>query len=184
MDGEHDFRINRSTYEWSVRAFSILRKRLGVSITLRHGEGQLAAGQILLFNHFARFETFIPQYLIFEQTKALCRSIATPELFRGGDVFSNYLRDVGAVPNTHPRLLPFLAEEILRGRKVIVFPEGGIVKDRRVLDSEGRYSIYSRTARERRKHHTGAAVLALTLDAFKSGILSLRKIENARTDHS
>ena len=118
MYREHDFAISRPTYEWTVRAISILKKRLGVNITLHHREGQIEAGQILLFNHFARFETFIPQYLIFEQTKAFCRSIASHELFRGDTVFSKYLRGVGAVPNTFPRLLPFLAEEILRGRKV------------------------------------------------------------------
>ena len=32
-----------------------------------------------------------------------------------------------------------------------------MVKDRRVVDRHGEFSIYSRTARERRKHHAGAA---------------------------
>ena len=79
------------------------------------------------------------------------------------------------MPNTYPRLLPFLAEEILKGRKVVVFPEGGMVKDRLVLEPRGEYSIYSRTAKTRRKHHSGAAVLALTLDAFKTGVLESYK---------
>lgn len=162
--------INPSTYEWSVRAFTTIKKLLKVNIKLHHSEGQIANGQIFLFNHFARFETFIPQYLIYHETGAYCRSIASHEFFKEGDTFSNYLLGLGAVPNTHPRLLPFLAEEILRGRKVIVFPEGGMVKDRRVLDKRGRYSIYSPTARERRKHHSGAALLALALDALKASI--------------
>ena len=97
--------------------------------------------------------------------------MASSDFFLEPSAFSNYLLNVGAVPNDHPRLLPFLAEEVLRGRKVIVFPEGGMVKDRRVLDSRGRYSIYSREAERSRKHHTGAAVLALALDAFKTAIL-------------
>ncbi|HSH69342.1 MAG TPA: alpha/beta fold hydrolase, partial [Deferrisomatales bacterium] len=73
--------------------------------------------------------------------------------------------------NDYPRLLPFLAEEVLRGRKVVVFPEGGMVKDRRVLDRAGHYSIYSRTSMERRKHHTGAAVIALAVAAVKRAVL-------------
>jgi hypothetical protein len=67
----------------------------------------------------------------------------------------------GAVPTDYEGLLPFLAAEVLRGRKVILFPEGGMVKDRRVLDRSGGYSIYSRSTLERRKQHTGAAVVAL-----------------------
>ena len=45
-----------------------------------------------------------------------------------------------------------------------------MVKDRRVVDAKGHYKVYSRTAKERRKHHTGAAVLSLTLDIYKKMI--------------
>ena len=47
------------------------------------------------------------------------------------------MHGVGVVPNNEPGLLAFLAAEILRGRKVSVFPEGGMVKDRRILDENG-----------------------------------------------
>lgn len=179
MDQDDALQINSSTYEWSVRIFTILKKILRVNLKLHH-KGQVDAGDIFLFNHFARFETFIPQYLIYRETGAQCRSVASKDFFVEGSAFSNYLLSVGAVPNDHPRLLPFLAEEILRGRKVIVFPEGGMVKDRRVVDREGHYSIYSRMAKQRRKHHTGAAVLALALDAFKAAILQAHKAGNVK----
>jgi hypothetical protein len=52
-----------------------------------------------------------------------------------------------------------------------VFPEGGMVKDKRVIDHKGQYSVFSRTANERRKHHRGPAVIALALDAFKTALL-------------
>ena len=179
MDQDDALQINPSTYEWSVRIFTILKKILRVNLKLHH-KGQVDAGDIFLFNHFARFETFFPQYLIYQETGAQCRSVASKDFFVEGSAFSNYLLSVGAVPNDHPRLLPFLAEEILRGRKVIVFPEGGMVKDRRVVDSEGNYSVYSRMAKQRRKHHTGAAVLALALDAFKMAILQAHKTGNVQ----
>ncbi len=83
------------------------------------------------------------------------------------------------MPNDYPRLLPFLAEEVLRGRKVVVFPEGGMVKDRRVLDRAGHYSIYSRTSLERRKHHTGAAVIALAVAAVKRAVLDAEGRDDA-----
>ncbi|WP_459943262.1 alpha/beta hydrolase, partial [Deferrisoma palaeochoriense] len=74
------------------------------------------------------------------------------------------------LPNDEPGLLEFLAAEVLRGHRVVVFPEGGMVKDRRVLDERGRYAVYSRTRRERRKHHTGAAVVALAVAAFRRAV--------------
>ena len=168
---EYDLEISRSTYEWSVRLFRVLQKVLKVNVKLHHSEGQVAAGEIFLFNHFARFETFIPQYLIYREVGALSRSVASSEFFTNDDAFSEYLLNAGAVPNDLPNLLPFLAAEIIRGRKVIVFPEGGMVKDRRVVDGAGSYSVYSRKAEERRKHHTGAAVLGLSLDLFKQAVL-------------
>lgn len=175
LDLDHDLKVRRSTYEWSVRLFRVLQKVLKVNVKLHHSEGQIKDGEIFLFNHFARFETFIPQYLIYVETGALSRSVASSEFFVKGDPFSNYLLNAGAVPSSHPDLLPFLAAEILRGRKVIVFPEGGMVKDRRVLDSRGKYSVYSRKSEERRKHHTGAAVLALALDIYKQAVLEFHR---------
>ena len=165
-----DFEINPATYRWSARLFSMLRRLFRINLKLHEAGGKLAEGDIFLFNHFARFETFIPQYFIYVETGAYCRSVAGADFFVEGDPFSNYLIGVGAVSNDHPRLLPFLAGEILRGRKVVIFPEGGMVKDRRVLDEDGDFSVYSRSAREWRRHHTGAAVLGLALDTFKHAV--------------
>ena len=173
-----DLEINISTYDWCVKAFSVLQSRLGLNIKFHREDGQADAGQIFLFNHFARFETLTPPYLIHAETGAYCRCVAAKELFAGGGGFPRFLMGVGAVPNDLPGLLPFLAAEILRGRKVILFPEGGMVKDRRSIDSEGRYGVYSRTAGERRKHHAGAAVIALFLEIFKSRVLSVERSGN------
>ncbi|WP_417793193.1 alpha/beta fold hydrolase [Terasakiella pusilla] len=163
--------INPDTYGWSVRAFSTVKRMLGVNIKLHAYDNQVEDGHIFLFNHFARFETFIPQYLIYQEQKAYCRSVAAGEFFRGNDRFTQYLYAVGAVPNDMPNLLTFLARDILKGRKVIIFPEGGMVKDRRYLDTKGNYSIFSPSSLERRKHHTGAARLALMLDIYKQTVL-------------
>ena len=149
MKPDYDLEINPIIYEWSIRLFTFVKKLLSVNIEVHDDAGKLRDGDIFLFNHFARFETFIPQYLIHRETNAYSRAVAASELFVEGDPFSNYLLNLGAVPNDYPRLLPFLAEEILRGRKVIIFPEGGMVKDRMVQDDAGRYRIYSRTAAPR-----------------------------------
>ncbi|WP_417814911.1 alpha/beta hydrolase [Thalassospira alkalitolerans] len=158
---------------------SALRAKVHINIKMHGDRDHLSQGDIFMFNHFARFETFIPQYLIALETGVFCRSIASGEFFAEDNTFSRYLRALGGVPNDYERLLPFLAEEILRGGKVVVFPEGGMVKDRRVLEAERPhpkrpdYSIYSRSADQRRAHHTGAALLGLCIDGFKVGLSML-----------
>ena len=105
-------------------------------------EGRHRQGQIFVFNHFARFETVIPQYIIHRTTGEYARCVATHELF-ANERFGNFLWSVGAVPSNHPGLLPYLAAEILRGRKVIIFPEGGMIKNRKVIDGDGEYNLIS-----------------------------------------
>lgn len=173
MLSKDDLAINKTAYEWSVRLFSLFQKRLGVRIREHGLEGQLESGQIFLFNHFARFEAIIPQYIIYRDTGVYCRSVAAAELCAGRSRFARFLRGIGGVPNNLNGLLAFLAAEILRGRKVVIFPEGGMVKDRQVVDEAGDYSIFSPSSMSRRKHHKGAAATALILELFKQRILSL-----------
>ena len=175
MNRPRNLEISETAYQWCFRAVSFLYNRLDVNITLHDVGDRIEHGQIFLFNHFARFEAVIPQYLIYRETGAYCRSVAAREFFTGNGGPAKLLRAVGAVPNDLPGLLPFLAAEILRGRKVVVFPEGGMVKDRRVLDDDGRFSIFSSTAAARRKHHKGATAVAIMLALFKRRILSVHE---------
>ena len=175
MTREDDYEISAAVYQWSGRVFRVLERMLRLRISLDHQPCSIHHGEIFLFNHFACLETFIPQYLTYRETGAVCRSVAAAEFFVDGSPLSEYLRNVGAVPANHPQLLSFLGEEILRGRKVVIFPEGGMVKDRRVIGTHGGYEVYSRSAGRRRKQHTGAAVLGLTLDAFKSALLEVHR---------
>ena len=171
--------INETTYEWCVRAFSVLHDRLGINVKVHGADGKIEDGQIFLFNHFSRIETVIPQYIIHEATGQFCRCVAAAELFEGNETFAKFLWDVGAVPTDFPGLLSFLAAEILRGRKVIVFPEGGMIKDRDVVDNEGDFGIFSPLDQVQRKLHKGAAAIALTLEIFKKRILLVDEADDA-----
>lgn len=171
---DRDLALSPRAYEWASRAFEVVEAHLGLRVRLHDADHVMAGGHIFLFNHFARFETVFPPYLIYRRTGAYTRSIADHELFDISPHFSRVLAGVGAVPNDMPGLLSFLAAEILRGRKVSIFPEGGMVKDRAVVDPDkGGYSVFSRSAEGRRPHHRGAAILALTLDIFKQRILAV-----------
>jgi len=161
--------IDKALYNRSVRVFNTVKKVLGVKMKL-HADTQVNQGDIFLFNHFSRFETFIPQFLIYEETGAYSCAIASGEFFKGDTVLSRYLQHVGVFPNDHDRLFPLLTSQILRGRKVIIFPEGAMVKDHRVMDEKGNYSFYSRSTGQWRKQHTGSAVLAQGVEAVKTSI--------------
>ncbi len=161
--------IDKKTYDWSVNVFRSVKKMLKVNMKL-HATQQALEGDIILCNHFSRFETFIPQFLIYETTGDYCCAIAASEFFKKDNVLSAYLENVGVIPHDHQNLFANLARQVFLGRKVIIFPEGGMVKDHRVMDKQGNYSIYSRSSGERRKQHTGAAVLAHGIEAFKATI--------------
>ena len=120
-DGSEDYSFNLRSIERTVRYMTRLQRALSLNIRIHRPHGRIDDGDIYLFNHFARFETFIPQYLIYQQTGMLSRSVASAEFFVN-PTLGRYLRGVGAMPNNHPRLLPFLAAELLRGRKVVIFP--------------------------------------------------------------
>jgi esterase/lipase len=164
--------IDITLYNRSVKVFNTVKKMLSVKMKLHADDTQVQQGDIFLFNHFSRFETFIPQFFIFEETGAYSCAIASSEFFNEDTVLSRYLKNVGVFPHNHARLFSLLAAQVLRGRKVIIFPEGGMVKDHHVIDKYGHYSVYSRLTGARRKHHTGAAVLAQGIEAFKATILN------------
>ncbi|MGZ5076050.1 MAG: alpha/beta fold hydrolase [Methylobacter sp.] len=162
--------IDTRLYNRSVKLFNAVKNMLSVRLDLHADPQVVLEGDIFLFNHFSRFETFIPQFLIYEKTGAYSCAIASGEFFNEDNVLSGYLKHVGVFPHDHERLFPLLAGQILRGRKVIIFPEGGMVKDRRVIDKRGHYSIYSRVTGNRRKLHTGPAVLAQGVETFKAAV--------------
>jgi esterase/lipase len=181
MTAKDKFAINEPFYQWSVRAFSLVRKRVGMSMETHAEPGVVESGQIFLFNHFARFETIIPQYFIYKATGAYCRCVATHELFESSERFAKVLWGVGAVPSNHPGLLAFLAAEILRGQKVIIFPEGSMMKDRSI--SAPPSAGFLRSFKTRSGHHMGASALAVVLEVFKKRILSVLEAgDSARLD--
>ncbi len=159
--------IDKTLYNRSVRVFDTVRKVLSVKMKLHAEPHQVQQGDIFLFNHFSRFETFIPQFLIYEQTGAYSCAIASGEFFQQDNMMSHYLQNVGVFPHDHDRLFSLLTSQIMRGRKVVIFPEGSMIKDRKVIDDAGNYGIFSRTTGLRRKQHTGAAVLAQGVEAIK-----------------
>ncbi|OUR88322.1 acyltransferase [Cycloclasticus sp. 44_32_T64] len=172
------YEINPDTYHWTYHAMKTLFKVFSLTIRTHGNTSSWLEGDIFLFNHFARFEAFIPQYLIYEKTNLYSRSIASKELF-SDNIFGRYLIELGGIPNDADALMYLTAKGVLSNQKLVAFPEGGIVKDRRILDDKGRYRIYSRSGDERRKLHTGPAVIALAIAIFKQAVRDIRQQENS-----
>jgi len=158
--------IDKRMYRLSLRAFRIMKKVLRMNVNI-HSACNINDGSIFVFNHFSRIETFIPQYLIHEENGSYCYSVGSGEFFKNDGILSSYLTKLGVVPHDHPRLFSILAKQILHGHKVVIFPEGGMVKDHRVVDDEGHYNMLCQTTMKVRKQHTGAAVLSHGLEVFK-----------------
>ncbi len=173
MKSNQGISISKKGYRWLLKFLDIAHKRLHLNIKVHNDKQILEDGQIFLFNHFARFETIIPPYIIYKETRAYSLIIADHNLFNINDKMTNFFTKMGVVPSNMPGLLPFLAAEILRGQKVVIFPEGNMVKDRRVLDEDGKVGIFSFKKNMYKKHHRGAAALAFTLDIFKRRIKGL-----------
>lgn len=167
------YAMQRKTCDRIAGVVAWLVKRSKLEVKPSGGDEHIPAGDIFVFNHFTRFETVVASWLLYRKTGQFCRSVAHHSLFGVHEKFSALLRSVGVVPNNMEGLLPFLAAEVMRGHKVIIFPEGGMVKDRKVQNEKGGFDIFSSTANTRRKHHRGAAVLAVTLDLFKHHIRTL-----------
>ncbi|PCI22746.1 MAG: acyltransferase [Piscirickettsiaceae bacterium] len=157
----------------------VLFKFVKLKIKIHGDESAWEKGNIFLFNHFARFEAIIPQYIIYQKTNKLTRSIATKELFSANELISRYLLNLGGIPTDAEQLMYHVSKDILNGIKLIAFPEGGIVKDRLVFDEKGGYSVYSRSENKRRKLHTGPAVIGLTIAIFKASVRQLHMSEPA-----
>jgi len=182
-EAELSYEINGRLYDWVGRVMDLIQRLAPINIRVHNLHDQAERGDIFLFNHFSRFETFLPQYVLYRKAKVVGRSLTAPELL-GPDSFGNFLRSLGAIPTNMRGIIDFMGDEILAGRKMVIFPEGSMIKDKKVVDQRGRLSIYMRDRGTRRTPHTGSAVTALKAQyrlyhlkrAFEEGNTALQEM--------
>ena len=155
-----DYKINEQRYRLTSSAIKLMVKISPLKLNIHNLGDKGKTGSIFLFNHFTRFETFIPQYILYDKEQAFCRAVADAPLFKDG-ALGDYLKSVGAIPSDLHNIMDYMVDESNEGRKLVIFPEGSMIKDRRVRDEGGRLGIYKREGEKRRKPHTGAAVIAI-----------------------
>jgi len=126
---------------------------------------------IFVVNHFTRLETLLLPYALYEETGLNIWSLAAGELFVGR--IGRFLSSTGAISTTDPDRDKTIVHSLLSGEKPwIIFPEGSMIKDKKVIDSHGMFSVYDHG--KRRPPHTGPAVLALRAEFFRNKLACLK----------
>jgi len=119
---------------------------------------------IFAVNHFTRFETLILPYEINKQTGKEVWSLAADELFTGR--IGDYMRKMGSVSTKDPDRDKVIVHALLKGEHPwIIFPEGQMIKDKKVIEPAGMFSVFNRG--ERRPPHKGIAHLALRAEFYR-----------------
>ncbi len=113
---------------------------------------------IFTVNHFTRLETVLLPYELNKHTGLEVWSLGASELFSGR--IGSYLRQVGTISTEDPDRDRVIVSSLLKGdHPWIIFPEGQMIKDKKVVDPAGVFSVFNRGSR--RPPHRGAAHLAL-----------------------
>lgn len=119
---------------------------------------------VFVANHFTRLETMLLPYILHKHLGREVWSLAADELFTGR--IGRYLRSAGALSTRDPDRDRDIVRALLVGdHPWIIFPEGTMVKDKRVLSRRGTLEVFHRG--ERRPPHRGAAVLALRAEFYR-----------------
>ena len=91
MIAKDKFVFQKDVYKKSTKVFQAAEDYLGIKLFVHAKEGVLESGQIFLFNHFARFETVIPAYILYKRLNVFTRTIADHNLFGVNDTLDNFL---------------------------------------------------------------------------------------------
>lgn len=158
--------LNRRNHALTCFVLGLLERHLGLQIRLHGLNEQFAfGGGIVIANHFTRLETFLIPYVLHRELGISVRVMAASMLFTR-KVFGDYLRSIGGFPTNHPNKYDLIARDILRGGWWLIFPEGSMIKDRKVVEN-GRLDITTDYGMSRRRPRSGAAILTLTVQHYK-----------------
>ena len=165
--------MNRFAYRmagFAIKALSSLSKaRIYI-----HGKENIPDGSIIfVINHFTRIETLFLPYHIYNLTNNIpVWSLADYSLFKG--TFGEMLEKVGAVSTRNPDRDLLVVKSLLTGEASwIIFPEGMMVKDKKIIE-KGKFMISY--AGGKHPPHTGAATLALRTEFYRQRMREMAEI--------
>lgn len=125
---------------------------------------------IFTVNHFTRLETVLLPYFLYKYTGREVMGLAAGDLFQGR--LGEFLKANGTVSTADPDRDKIIVRSLLRGEQPwMIFPEGAMIKDKKVIDHAGEFNVFNNG--QRRPPHTGAAVLALRAEFYRHKIKCL-----------
>jgi len=167
--------MNRYAYRTTGYAIKALTWLSNANIRIHHEEKIPKGAIIYAINHFTRMETVFIPYHIHRITKKEIWSLADYSLFEG--VMGSYLNEVGAVSTKNPDRDKLIVKSLLTGEASwIIFPEGRMVKSKKIYDKDGKKQPFIVASPEgRHAPHTGAATLALRTEFYRERIRKMAK---------
>ena len=149
-------KANRS-FRISGLLISALEKFTRSSTSVEGLENLRANPTLFVVNHFTRIETGILPHVLYKFNGQMVHSLADSSLFSGK--LGQLLSSVGAYPLDLKGRDEKIISELMRGTyNWVIFPEGSMVKNKKVVD-KGRLQMHLPHAK--RAPYTGAATLAL-----------------------
>ena len=165
--------MNRFAYRMAGFAIKTLASLSKARIYI-HGKENIPDGSIIfVINHFTRIETLFLPYHIYNLTNNIpVWSLADYSLFKG--TFGDVLEKVGAVSTKDPDRDLLVVKSLLTGEASwIIFPEGMMVKDKKIIE-KGKFMISY--AGGKHPPHTGAATLALRTEFYRQRLRKMAEI--------
>ncbi len=161
------------TARYAIKALSDLT-RANIRI---FGEKEIPKGSVLFaVNHFTRMETLLIPYYIHRLTGQTLWALADDNLFNSG--LKNFLDYLGAISTKHPDRDRLIVKSLLTGEASwVIFPEGRMVKTKKVYDADGTPKGRFLIAAPDGAHppHSGTAALALRTQFYRERYRRMRE---------
>ncbi|MCM2359441.1 MAG: alpha/beta fold hydrolase [Geobacteraceae bacterium] len=167
--------MNRFAYLATGRAIRMLSDLSAAAVNL-HGTENIPDGSLIfVVNHFTRIETVLMPLHIYQLTKVPVWSLADFTLFKGP--LARFFDTIGVVSTRDPDRDLLMVKSLLTGEaNWIIYPEGEMVKDKRIVETTR--SLFAR-AGGKRPPHTGAAVLALRTEFYRQRLVMMAETNPA-----
>jgi len=151
-------------------ALDTLIKAAGIDLRLHGLENVPDQPVLYVINHFTRLETILMPYIIKKNVKKYPISLAHHSFFSGE--MRTFMDKVGAISTADPdRDKIFINALLTNSHPVIIFPEGQIIKDKKIIE-KGKYVVYNSGIR--RPPHSGAAQIALRTEFIREKLRVFR----------
>ncbi len=129
---------------------------LGVRISVNGIDRVPRQSVIFASNHFTRLETILLPRIIKRRLGVVPRSLTDRFVFEA--LPKEFMESVGSVPTNIPDRDSVAVKSLLAGETWIIFPEGRMVKDKKVVSAR-RFIVHE--DEQTRPPHTGTAAIAL-----------------------